>query len=219
VITTSTGTADKLVAEFGVDRGRIVVIEPGTDAAPRSTGSAGGPCHILAVGTLVPRKGHDVLLRALAGLTDLDWRLTIAGSAERAPAHAAQLAALARALGIDGRVRFAGEVDATALDALWQEADLFALATWFEGFGMAVAEALKRGLPVAVCAGGAASHLVTPECGVVCAPGDHVQLGKALRRLVFDRDLRRAMADAAWALGLSLPGWDTQIQAFEEALS
>ncbi len=219
IITTSDGTADKLVREFGVDRGRIVVVEPGTDMAPRSTGSLSGPCHILSVGTLVPRKGHDVLLRAMAGLADLDWRLTIVGSPDRAPDHAAELANLATELGIAARVHFAGEIDAAALDALWQTADVFALATWFEGFGMAVAEALKRGLPVAVCSGGAASHLVTPECGVVCAPGDHVQLGKALRRLVFDRDVRRLMADAAWAAGLSLPSWETQIQAFEDALS
>ena len=51
------------------------------------------------------------------------------------------------------------------------EADLFALATHWEGYGMAIAEALKRGLPVAVSAGGAAGDLVTPEAGVVCPAG------------------------------------------------
>ena len=70
------------------------------------------------------------------------------------------------------RVRFAGEVTGDALEALWRGTDLFALATWFEGYGMAVAEALKRGLPVAVCSGGAAAALVAPEAGVVCEPGD-----------------------------------------------
>ena len=48
-----------------------------------------------------------------------------------------------------------------ALEALWQQADLFALATHWEGYGMVIAEALKRGVPVAVTDGGAAGKLVT----------------------------------------------------------
>jgi glycosyltransferase involved in cell wall biosynthesis len=219
IITTSTTTADTLVAQFGVDRGVIAVVEPGTDPAPRSLGSGGPACRILSVGTLVPRKGHDVLLRALAMLPDLDWHLTIAGSAERAPEHAAELASLASELGIAERVVFAGEVTGEALDVLWREADIFALATWFEGYGMAVAEALRRGLPVAVCAGGAAARLVTSESGVIVQPGDHVQLGKALRRMVFDSVLRATMAEAAFAVGATLSGWDAQIIAFEDALT
>ena len=62
----------------------------------------------------------------------------------------ARLSPLAEEFGIASRVRFAGEVTAAALEALWREADLFALATHWEGYGMAVAEALKRGVPVAV---------------------------------------------------------------------
>ena len=83
---------------------------PGTDDAPRSPGSGGPTCHILSIGTLVPRKGHDVLLRALARLFDLDWQLTIVGSPDRDPVHARSLVALAEELGIARQVRFAGEV-------------------------------------------------------------------------------------------------------------
>jgi len=219
IITTSDETAEKLVREFGVDRGAITVVVPGTDAAERSKGSGRTTCHILSVGTLVPRKGHDILLRALGGLKDLDWRLTIAGSADRSPSCAAELAALAASLGMADRVVFAGEVPQDSLELLWQQSDMFALATYWEGYGMAVAEALKRGLPVAVCSGGAAGHLVTPASGVVCAPGDIAQLGKALRRMIFDVALRRDMADAAWQIGSTLPGWDNQIRAFEDALT
>ena len=91
-----------------------------------------------------------MLLRALARLFDLDWSLTIVGSAERDHPHARGLLALAEELGIARRVRFAGEIDDAALEHLWHGTDLFALATQWEGYGMAVAEALKRGLPVAV---------------------------------------------------------------------
>lgn len=219
VIVTSESTAERLAADFGVDRDRIGVVVPGTDDAPRSAGSGGPTCRIISIGTLVPRKGHDLLLRALGRLFDLDWQLTIVGSADRDPVHARSLAALAAELGIDRRVRFAGEVTDAALEALWRETDLFALATHWEGYGMAIAEALKCGVPVAVSAGGAAGNLVTPESGVVCPEGDQTNLSKALRRLIFGAGLRREMAEAAWRVGQTLPSWQTQAREFAQALS
>jgi glycosyltransferase involved in cell wall biosynthesis len=83
---------------------------------------------------------------------------------------------------------------------------------------MAVAEALKRGLPVAVTAGGAAGSLVTPEAGAVCPPGDHVNLSKALRRLIFGAALRHNIAEAAWQVGRTLPSWQMQAREFAQAL-
>jgi glycosyltransferase involved in cell wall biosynthesis len=194
-------------------------VVPGTDDAPRSLGSEGPACNVISVGALVPRKGHDVLLRALARLFDLDWRLTIVGSPDRDPVHARALTALADEFGITKRVRFAGEATDAELEALWRAADIFALATHWEGYGMAVAEALKRGLPVAVAGGGAAGSLVPPEAGVVCHPGDHVNLSKSLRRLIFDATLRHAVAEGAWQVGQALPDWQTQVRKFAEALT
>ena len=219
IIVTSVPTAERLAADFGVERERIKVVVPGTDDAPRSRGSGGPACHILSIGALVPRKGHDLLLRALVRLFDLDWHLTIVGSLDRDPVHARSLAALAEELGIVQRVRFAGEAADVALEALWQEADLFALATHWEGYGMAIAEALKRGVPVAVSAGGAAGNLVTAESGVVCPAGDHINLSKALRRMIFGTGLRREMAEAAWQVGQTLPNWPTQARIFAQALA
>ena len=218
IIVTSGTTALRLASDFGVEPRRIAVVEPGTADAPRSPGSGGPDCAILSVGTLVPRKGHDVLLRALAKLFDLDWRLTIVGGAGRDPVHAHALQALAEQLGIARRVTFAGEADKDTLESLWRGADIFALATYWEGYGMAIAEALKRGVPLAITAGGAAGALVTPLSGVVCAPGDEVTLSKSLRRLIFDLGLRKATADAAWAEGRALPDWPTQARAFAAAL-
>ena len=213
VITTSQPTARRLPEEFGVEPGRIGTVEPGTDSAARCAGSGGEGCAILSVGALIPRKGHDVLLRAVATLPDLEWTLTIAGG-EREPAHANGLRALAEEAGIAQRVTFAGEVDDAELDVLWARSDVFALATHWEGYGMAVAEALARGLPVAVTAGGAVADLVPVEAGVVSPPSDVTSFGKALRRLIFDTELRAEMADAAWAAGQLLPRWEDRAAAF-----
>lgn len=219
VIATSDPTAERLSADFGVARERIAVVTPGMDDFPRSIGSGGPGCAILCVGALVQRKGHDVLLRALARLFDLDWGLTIVGSPSRDPVHARTLSALAETLGIANRVRFAGELADAELEPLWREADLFALATHWEGYGQAVAEALRRGLPVAVTAGGAAASLVPVEAGVVCPPGDHEGLSKAMRRLIFGETLRRDMGEVAWQAGQALPSWETQGCAFIAALA
>jgi glycosyltransferase involved in cell wall biosynthesis len=215
LVVTSEPTADYLVRDFGAPRDHIEVIAPGIDDLPRNTGSAGLSCQILSVGALIPRKGHDVLLRALSRLFDIDWHLTIAGSADHDPVHADGLRALAEDLHIAQRVSFVDDVT----DALWAGADLFALTSYIEGYGVAIAEALRRGLPVAVTNVGAVPTLVGPEAGVVCAPGDIEQLSKAMRRLIFDRALLRDMAQVARQSGQSLPSWNEQAQRLAAVLS
>ncbi len=83
---------------------------------------------------------------------------------------------------------------------------------------MAVAEALRRGLPVAVTSGGAAAALVPEAAGVVAAPGDVAQLANGIRRVVFDTALRERMARAAWVAGQALPDWPEQARLFAAAL-
>lgn len=218
IIGVSPHTAGQLVSGFGCEADRIGIVTPGTDPAMRAAGSGGEGCAIIAVGTLVPRKGHDVLMRALARLTDLDWTLTIVGSGDRDPVHAHGLAALAEELGIASRITFAGEVAGAALGALYARSDIFALATHWEGYGMVIAEALARGLPLAITAGGAAAELAPREASVVSPVGDANSLGRAMRRVIFDRALRAQMSDAAWAAGQRLPRWSDQAALFEAEL-
>jgi glycosyltransferase involved in cell wall biosynthesis len=218
IVVTGDDTAARLASEYGVDPAHIRVVPPGTAEAPRSTGSGGSDCAILSIGALTPRKGHAMLIRALARLFDLDWHLTIAGD-PRDGVHARELAALATELEVTGRIDFRGAVDDAALEHLWRQADLFALATRYEATSAVVAEALKRGLPVAVTRGGAAAVPMTPDSGIVCDPDDMVTFSKAIRRLIFDLPLRRSCAEAAWQIGQTLPDWPTQARAMAAALA
>lgn len=220
LVATSTTTAATL-AEQGIAPTRIGAVLPGTDPAPRARGSAsreaGATVSILSIGSLIPRKGHDVLLRALARLGDLDWRLTVVGpAADRV--HAEGLVALAEELGLAARVRFTGALDEAQLAPLWDEADLFALATWYEGYGMAAAEALARGIPVALTKGGAIAEVVPEDAGVLSKPGDLDGYSRALRRVLFDAELRRSLAAGAARAGAALPDWTRQADAFAREL-
>ncbi|MEJ7685823.1 MAG: glycosyltransferase [Variovorax sp.] len=86
VIVTSRSTARALAADFDIDAARIAVIEPGTDPAPPAAGSGSAELSLLCVATVTPRKGHAVLVEALAGLRDRRWTLDCAGSLSTDPA-------------------------------------------------------------------------------------------------------------------------------------
>jgi len=207
VVVTSRATAARL-ASYDVAPSSIDVIEPGTDPALQSRGSGGGTVELLCVATVVPRKGHDVLLRALAAMPERSWHLTCVGGLDRDPAWAAAVQALARECGLESRVSFAGEEGRAAVDARYHAADVFVLPTWYEGYGMAVAEALARGLPVVSSATGAIADLVGADAGLLVPAGDAPALAQALESIVGDAALRARLADGARQVRLKLPSWD-----------
>ena len=171
IVVTSGATAAGL-AEFGVPAGRVTVIPPGTDPAPRAAGSGGEVLHLLCVGSLVPRKGQIDLVAALAGLADRPWRLTLAGADDRDPGYAGRVRAVVADAGLQNRVTLTGGVSRDALDRMFHSSDLFVLPSHHEGYGMALAEALTRGLPVITTAAGAIPDTVPEEARLMVPPGD-----------------------------------------------
>ena len=89
----------------------------------------------------------------------------------------------------------------------YRAADLFALASFYEGYGMVYAEAMANGLPVIATDAGAVPEVVPPEAGALIPPGDRAALAAALRRLIGDDALRTRCADAALAWTRALPDW------------
>jgi glycosyltransferase involved in cell wall biosynthesis len=207
VLVPSPHTAAILTSEYGVAPERITIVRPGTDR-PRGPSAPVDPLLILSVGIQHPRKGHDILLRALAQVTDLDWRAVIVGSPYD-PAHAADLAALHHELGLGKRVTFAGRVSAERLSDLYRTAGIFALATRYEGYGIVFDEALAHGLPIVTCRTGAVPQTVPAEAGLLVPPEDPEAFARALRTLIEDRASRARLAAASAAAGVLLPGWDS----------
>jgi glycosyltransferase involved in cell wall biosynthesis len=195
------------------------VIPPGTDkpADIPAARTASGPVRLLTVATLTPRKGHRLLIEALAGLDRRDWHLTAIGSLERDEATVAAVRALIAAHGLEAQIELAGEWPPEALSDAYRAADVFVLPSYYEGYGMAYAEAMAHGLPVIGTDAGAIPETVPPAAGILVPAGDRRALTAALERMIGDPELRRAHAAGAVAAAAGFADWTETARAWGRA--
>jgi glycosyltransferase involved in cell wall biosynthesis len=218
VVANSAATA-RALADYGVPAERITVAPPGTDRAPVvRLNTTSTLVALLAVGAVVPRKGYDVLIEALAGLLDLPWRLTIVGDCSRSPETVAQLTSAIIRHRLAPRITIEDAVSAARLAELYAVSELFVLPSRYEGFGMAYAEAIAHGLPVIGTTAGAIPDTVPPEAGVLIPPDDVPALAAALRRLIENADERAQFAAGARAAAAHLPTWRESAKLFSQAI-
>lgn len=224
VVVTSHATVGSL-APYDVPADRIAVVVPGTPELPIARGTRGrhagrpdAPVALLSVATITPRKGHEVLVAALARVTHLPWTLTLAGSPTMHPPTTAALRAAIDAHGLGDRVTFAGDLDEAALHAAYDVADVFVLPTRHEGYGMAIAEAVAAGLPVVATPTGAIPALVDDASGIVVPIDDVDALTAALARVVGDDAARASLAAGAARRRNTLPRWADSAIAMDHAL-
>ncbi len=217
VITTSQSTADSL-HHFAVPTNKLSVVCPGTDPAPVATGSSSAGLDMLCVATLTPRKGHAVLIEALAQLKDERWHLYLVGSPDRDSITFEQLKAQCEAFSMESRVTFLGELDEQQLAIRFEQSDLFVLASFHEGYGMVLDEAIAYGLPVVATAGGALSDTLPVEAGLLSPPGDVHALAGNLRRVMQDKQLMKELRQGALHARKSIRSWRTAAQEFETAI-
>ncbi|WP_110668124.1 glycosyltransferase family 4 protein [Salinicola halophilus] len=217
VIVTSVYTAHRL-ADFDVPAEKRFVIEPGVAPSELATGAGDGVTRLLCVATLTPRKGQDLLVDALAELTDLPWQCELIGGLDRADAFVADVTARIERHGLGERIHLLGGVPSESLGAYYRDADLFVLPSHYEGYGMVITEALAHGLPVVTTTGGALSHTLPDTAGIKVPPGDVVALREALRRMLEDAESYRRYRDGARQARDDLNDWTTASAAFARAL-
>jgi len=218
VVVTSPATAKLVATGYGVPAGRISVAKPGSDPVQRTARAPNDVLHLLSVGAIVPRKGFDVLVTALATLTDVPWRLMIVGDLTRDPNEADKLLDLILQHRLSSRIATLGAVSPSRLATLFGEADLFVLASRFEGYGMAYAEALSHGLAVIGTTAGAIPDTIPQGAGLLVPPDDPTALAAALRSVIVDADHRRRLSEAASVVARALPTWQQSAAMFATTL-
>ncbi len=218
VVVTSKATARIVIGDYDVPAQRISVVRPGNDPGPPALGSNDGLVRLLSIGSVVPDKGYDLLIAALATLAGMPWRLTIAGDRTRNPATAAQLDADIAAYGLGDRIAVLGAVPPKRIIELYLASDVFVLASRFEGYGMALAEAITHGLPVVSTMAGAIPDTVPAGTGLLVPPDDAAALAQALRRLIGDPAERQRLATNARAAAAQFPTWQDSARLFARAI-
>ncbi|WP_457972584.1 glycosyltransferase family 4 protein [Arthrobacter sp. D1-17] len=230
VICTSSSVAAEITQRHSATRVHVAL--PGTEPA----GPAGGsdPRHLISVAALLPNKDQLTLLHALALVKDLPWTAALVGSQEADPDYAGAVRAACKELGLQDRVRIAGEVTGQALDKEWHAADLSLLVSKVEAFGMAVTESLARGLPVVVRSGTGAVEALSLGAvestaaggGTTALPGAVVVLGSdpaplaaVLRDWLTSPELQATWRRAALAGRERLPGWDATARGVLDIIS
>jgi glycosyltransferase involved in cell wall biosynthesis len=218
IVCPSARTAAEVEA-YGIPSDRIFVIPPGTAKPDWPLRSRRGPVRsLLCVASLIPRKGHQVLVAALARVRDLDWQMLCIGSLNRDPRTARLIRQTIAAARLGRRITLAGEQPPRMVRRAYRAADAFVLSSLHEGYGMAFAEAMAHGLPIVAAAAGAIPETVPREAGLLVRPGDAAALACALRRVIAQPALAARLAAASRAAGSRLPDWRRTAEQWEEAL-
>ncbi|MBW3614209.1 MAG: glycosyltransferase family 4 protein [Actinobacteria bacterium] len=189
---------DDAVTRFGLpaDKGQVVYngVEIAGDEPPRAL-DLPFERYVLGLGRVVAKKGFDLLLAAFAEVARRhpDVGLVIGGDGAERPALISQ----AEALGLADRVTLPGRLDRGQVAWVMANAEVFALPSRVEPFGIVVIEALRGGRPVVVSSRGGAPEIVRHEReGLVADPFDAIAFGHAIHRLLSDGALARRLADA-----------------------
>ena len=211
-------TALDMLLTYGLTPNRITVVEPGTNPASLAIGSQPGELQLLSVATLSPGKGHAILLQALANLVHHQWHLTCVGNLTRYPATVKQVRSLIHEFKLHDRVSLVGELEETELEQYYSKADVFVLPTLLETYGMAVAEALARGLPVISTTTGAIPQLVGNDAGILVPVGNLALLTRALEKMIANEAIRISFSKGARRVRKVLPNWKHAASSFATVL-
>ncbi|MFJ9630185.1 glycosyltransferase family 4 protein [Streptomyces sp. NPDC091280] len=223
VVATSDWAVRRLVSHHGLAPERVHVATPGADIAPLASGTD-GVSRLLCVAAVTPRKGQHRLIEALAAAADLPWTCTCVGGLGHDPEYVAHLRGLIRQYGLQDRLHLAGPQAGAQLDASYAAADLMVLMSYAETYGMAVTEALARGIPVLATDVGGLPEAVgrAPDGGVpgiLVPPEDPAALAAELRGWFGEADVRRRLKAAARGRRAALDGWATTARSLAGVLT
>ncbi|MEO1066652.1 MAG: glycosyltransferase family 4 protein [Pseudomonadota bacterium] len=214
IVTTSPTTAQTVKTLFEVDANDVHFVLPGVERGRQINFRDTRSLRLLSVGSISERKGHDLLIKALSTVNHSDWHLDIVGPTHFDTELFTQLKKLAGQQGLTEHITFHGALSEDALEQRYQAADLFVLASRYEGYGMAYAEAIVRGLPVIGTTAGAVADTVPQNCGILVPPDDVDAFADALSQMMNDAELRARKHRGCLAAEPDFPTWYGSAEAF-----
>jgi glycosyltransferase involved in cell wall biosynthesis len=178
-----------------------------------------GPCRLIFVGNLIPRKGLHTLLEALASLPHPDWRLTVVGGPELDPAYARAIQRRITDLNLTDQITLAGALSSRELARHLRASHVLAVPSSYEGFGIVYLEAMRFGLPVIAGDAGGPREIVSHGVnGFLAPPGDIAALARYLASLIKSRELLVRLSLGALASAASQPTWQGSAEKVAEFL-
>jgi len=222
IVATCVAEAAELAA-LGADRDKVTVVPGGVDhvtfrpvgarmRVPEPPGHRPRRYRLVVAGRLIPRKGIDDVVRALAALPEAE--LVVAGGpsgtvAVDADPEARRLLDIARQEDVADRVTFLGGLPRRMVPPLLRSADVVVSTPWYEPFGAVPLEAMACGVPVVATAVGGHLDTVQPErTGLLVEPNDPAAIATAVRRLLSNPSLRHRMGEEAVALARERFSWE-----------
>lgn len=178
-----------------------------------------GPLELLFLGNITPRKGLVPLLQTLSGLDNQFWRLTIVGGTDFDPKHSNNIKTLIKQLGIDESVNFLGALKDDKLVEIFRTRHIFCMPYAYEGFGIAMLEAMSFGQPAIASTMGAAGETVRHgENGFIIAPEQRKPVQEILADLYHNRAKLMQISICARATYENSPGWQEATEKIEHFL-
>ena len=179
-----------------------------------------GPLELLFLGNIIPRKGLLPLLKALATVDRNLWRLTVVGGLDFDPVHVTKARQCIQQLGLSDSVRFVGPCPDDQLVEILGASHVFCMPYAYEGFGIAILEAMAFGLPAIGCRDGAADETISHGInGFLLAHDDLLGLEPLLVQVHQNREELRRLSLAARDTYASRPSWQDNIVAINGFLS
>lgn len=208
----------------GVD---VMIAPPGcdnTNAEPSSSRKQprrpeSTQIRLLFVGNCLRRNGVDHLIRAMAMLEGSRSRLDVVGDCDFEPGYYEELRREVHRLKLDDAVTFHGRVTNESLKEFYEQADIFAMPSLYEGFGIVYAEAMRAGLPIIASDVGPVREIVRDgENALLVPPGNPQALAEAISLLQNNPDLRDRFSRRSLELAVHLPTWQSTCETLYERL-
>ncbi len=214
------GSTVRKLEELGRSGNDVLLARPGLNVRladePRFREE---PHRLLLVGNIEERKGILEAVKALACSNVEGAELYIVGERNFDMGYLEKVEACIGELGLEERVHITGRLSDADLAEEYNRADVFLLPSYWEGYGMATAEAMARGLPVISTTAGAIPDMIEDGVsGLLVDPGDWQATGECIRRLFTEPVLRRNLAEGALRTAVLFPSWDDTTNLVLEAV-